>query len=237
MPTLRLVGKFLSPSRLNDFLGCEHRTSLDLLVERGDLKRPDDGQPADKRLKERGLAHEARVLKGYRDEGRRVVEIAEKGSLADRAAATLAAMRNGVEVIYQGCLLHDGWVGFPDFLVRVDEPHSDLGPFSYEVHDAKLARDSRPGYIFQLLFYDREVARVQRVRPRWMHLRLGDGEQHTYPPEEFSAYGEYVRQRYVQRRAELDAGTGEPVSYPYKVEHCQFCPWWKRCADRRRADD
>ena len=140
-------------------------------------------------------------------------------------------------MIYQACLQHDGWVGFPDFLVRVDEPHSALGPFSYEVHDAKLARDSRPGYVFQLLFYDRELTRIQGVRPRWMHLVLGDGERHSYRPEEFAAYGERVRRRYVERRAELAAGTGAPVTYPYKVEHCQFCPWWKRCADRRRADD
>ena len=227
----------LSPSRLNDFLGCEHRTWLDLLVENGQLDRPNDGRPADDRLRERGLAHEARVLDGHREQGRRVVEIEAGGTFAERAAATAAAMRDGADVIYQACLQHDGWVGFPDFLVRVDEPHSALGPFSYEVHDAKLARDSRPGYVFQLLFYDRELTRIQGVRPRWMHLVLGDGVRHSYRPEEFAAYGERVRRRYVERRAELAAGNGARVTYPYKVEHCQFCPWWKRCADRRRADD
>ncbi|MGH2969587.1 MAG: TM0106 family RecB-like putative nuclease, partial [Solirubrobacteraceae bacterium] len=177
------------------------------------------------------------MLDGHREQGRRVVEIVRGGTFAERAAATEVAMHDGADVIYQGCLQHDGWVGFPDFLIRVDEPQSALGSFSYEVHDAKLSRESRPGYVFQLLFYDRELTRVQGVRPRWMHLVLGDGVRHSYRPEEFAAYGERVRRRYLERRAELAAGTGAEVTYPYKVEHCEYCPWWKRCADRRRADD
>src|SRR4051812_45558274 len=102
----------LSPSRLNDFLGCEHRTWLDLLVENGQLDRPNDGRPADDRLRERGLEHEARVLNGHREHGRRVVEIQASGTFAERAAATAAAMRDGAEVIYQACFQHAGWVGF-----------------------------------------------------------------------------------------------------------------------------
>ena len=50
--------------------------------------RPDDGQPADDRLRERGLAHEARVLDGPPRAGRRVVEIDAGGTFAERAAAT-----------------------------------------------------------------------------------------------------------------------------------------------------
>ena len=52
-------------------------------------------------------------------------------------------MREGREVIHQGCFLHDGWVGYPDFLIRIDEP-SDLGAWSYEVHDAKLGGHAKP---------------------------------------------------------------------------------------------
>src|SRR4051812_44781924 len=121
----------LSPSRLNDFLGCEHRTWLDLLVENGQLDRPSDGRPADDRLRERGLAHEARVLNGHRDDGRRVVEIEAGGTFAEPAAATSSDMRDGADVIYQACLQHGGWVGLPDFPVRLEEPHAELGPLFY----------------------------------------------------------------------------------------------------------
>ena len=36
------MAKRLSPSRLNDFLGCEHRTYLDLLADRGEIKRAEE---------------------------------------------------------------------------------------------------------------------------------------------------------------------------------------------------
>src|SRR5436305_515256 len=39
----------------------------------------------------------------------------------------------------------------------------------------------------------------------------------------------------LERREEL--ATGAPPAYPYPVEDCDFCPWWKRCADRRRDED
>jgi uncharacterized protein len=177
------------------------------------------------------------VLAHYRARGLDIAEIPENGSTADRAAATESAMREGHDVIYQACFRHDGWIGFADFLVRVDEPTSSLGVFSYEVEDAKLAREPRPAYVFQLLFYDREVTRIQGVRPRRMHLILGDGERESFPPEEFEAYGDEVRTGFAARRAELTAGTGDPVAYPYKVADCGMCAWWAHCDARRRADD
>ena len=54
-------------------------------------------------------------------------------------AATLQAMRDGVDVIYQAVLLGDRRLGYADFLRRVEKP-SDLGAWSYEVWDTKLAR-------------------------------------------------------------------------------------------------
>ena len=56
-----------------------------------------------------------------------------------QVAETLAAMRAGADVIYQATFFDGRWRGHADFLVRVEVP-SDLGPWSYEVWDTKLAR-------------------------------------------------------------------------------------------------
>lgn len=56
-----------------------------------------------------------------------------------RHQRSLAAMRSGREVIYQGELRSGAFAGFPDFLVRV-EGDSALGAWHYEVWDTKLAR-------------------------------------------------------------------------------------------------
>jgi len=227
----------LSPSALNRFLGCEHRTYLDILDRRGTPvaeRRPPNMQL----LFERGDRHEQEVLDGLREEGRDVVSLVDE--TADRptlAARTLAAMRAGREVIHQGCFLREGWVGFPDFLVRIDEP-SDLGPWAYEVHDAKLSRHPQPRHVFQLLFYTDALERLQGVRPARMHLMLGDGEHPGLHPDEFAAYAARIRAAFAARHEELAAPEPDPPpAYPYRVAACDFCPWWQHCEARRHADD
>ena len=47
-------------------------------------------------------------------------------------------MQAGADVVYQGFLFDGSWLGYPDFLRKVDRP-SKLGSWSYEVIDTKLA--------------------------------------------------------------------------------------------------
>ena len=119
----------LSPSSLNRFLGCEHRTYLDLLDERG-LLAGERLDPRNTLLAERGERHEQAFLEQLRAAGRDVVVLDRDRDPAVPAALTEEAMRAGREVVYQACFLDAGWVGYEDFLMRLDEP-SDLGGWSY----------------------------------------------------------------------------------------------------------
>lgn len=224
----------LSPSRMNDFLGCEYRTWLDLERGKGRVKLVEIPRPDAELLKQRGIAHEQRFLDELIAAGRDVLRL-DCNSPSEQARLTETAMIDGREVIHQACFLDDGWIGYADFLVRIDEP-SDRWAWSYEVHDAKLARHPKPNYIFQLLFYSDQVQRLQGgTRPRRMHLIMGDGERPPFAPDEFDAYAEQVRRQFLTRRAELDAGA--KPAYPYPVADCDFCPWWQHCKDKRRDED
>ena len=66
-------------------------------------------------------------------------------------------MRAGRDVIHQASFRAANWSGRADFLLKVGQP-SDLGAFSYEPADAKLATHPKPYVIFQLLFYAAMVA-------------------------------------------------------------------------------
>jgi predicted RecB family nuclease len=224
----------LSPSALNRFLECEYRTYLDLLDKRGELdaeRRP----PQLQLLLDRGQRHEDAILAGLLAEGRDIASIKDDhASVEARSARTLHAMREGREVIYQACFATGAWVGYPDFLIRVPEPSRDWR-WSYEVHDAKLAAKARPDHVFQLLFYADALEAVQGVRPRRMLLILGSGQEPIIDPQDFDAYAAGIRERFVERYAELAAGA-EPA-YPYPVSACEFCPWWHVCVQKRRADD
>jgi uncharacterized protein len=228
------MDRHLSPSALNRFLGCEHRTYLDILERDGRLDAERKPPPMEL-LFERGRRHEEEVLAGLRDEGCDVLSLDDPDAdPQDRAARTEQALAAGVQVVYQGCFAHDGWLGFPDFLIRTDEP-SALGDWSYEVHDAKVARHPSPRHVFQLLFYCDELERLQGRRPAHMHLILGDGENAALRPDEFSAYGAVIAERFEARYAQLEHGAAP--AYPYRVGACDFCHWWQHCETRRRRDD
>src|SRR5262245_48362719 len=136
---------YLSPSDLTAYLACEHLTHLDLVAARGEITRPEVRNAEADLIKRKGEEHEAAYLAALREQGLRVEEIAFEFDWNAAVDATAAVIRRGADVVYQACVVHDGWRGFADFLLR--QPDG-----TYEVVDAKLARHSKPGHILQLCF-------------------------------------------------------------------------------------
>src|SRR5262249_16632016 len=143
----------LSPSDLNDYVECQHRSTLTLEVARGQRPAPHVAQEAAALLRQKGEVHEREFLASLRAGGREAVEIdLEKPWAFDAAAVrTAEAMRTGADVIYQATFVENAWRGRADFLLKTATT-SRLGPWSYEVLDAKLARAEKPTYVLQLCF-------------------------------------------------------------------------------------
>lgn len=148
-------------------------------------------------------------------------------------SATIAAMRAGVDAIYQAALTDDAWLGRADFLRRVDDVASALGDWSYEVYDTKLARETQAGTILQLCVYSRLVEGIQGRRPTRMHVVTprNDFKPVTYRVDDFGAYFRLLERDMVEFVAR-PSGT-----YPDPVSHCDYCSWWTICEKRRRQDD
>src|SRR5215217_7457156 len=221
----------LSPSDLNNFLACEHRTALDLARARGEILLQRIPRPEAELVAERGREHERAHLERLRERGLQVVEI---GPGDGAAQATIEAMRAGADVIHQAAFIAGNWRGAADFLLRVRTP-SDLGAHSYEPADAKLATHPKPYVILQLLFYAAMVGQIQGVAPERVHVVLGTDETRSFRPRDFQAYADQVQGRFFRTLQAYRKGAAPP--YPYPVEHCAYCDWWARCRDRRRADD
>ncbi len=94
---------------------------------------------------------------------------------------------SGVDVIYQATFFDGRWRGHADFLRRV-ETASELGPWSYEAHDTKLARRTKAATLLQLGEYSRQVARLQGRAPRSLHVVLGDGTVEEFLFADIAAY-------------------------------------------------
>jgi len=224
----------LSASDLVGYLYCRHLAALDRAVAEGALKKPLIRDPLLEILWKRGLVHEQSYLEHLTKSGLEVVKI-EGVEVTDAAVAeTVAAMRNGVQVIAQAALCHDGWVGRADILRRVEVP-SGLGDWSYEAIDTKLARETKAGAVLQLCLYSELITEVQGLAPEHMSVVVpwSDFEPQQYRFADYAAYFRLVRQEFLQSLSRAEA----QATYPDPNEHCEVCSWRISCEQRRRDDD
>ena len=140
-------------------------------------------------------------------------------------------------MIYQAVLLGDRRLGYADFLRRVETP-SDLGAWSYEVWDTKLARKPTASAVLQIGMYSDLLGAMQGRQPDRMHLALGGVERQTESLR-VADYAAYCR--LVSRELEGMLDDPEPAvpvtSKPEPVGHCDFCRWSQACRDQWRRED
>ena len=224
----------LSATDLAGHLSCAHLTALDAAVARGNRDKPRYWDPLRDILRARGNQHEQAYLDNLQDAGYEIVQIGDIGLNRKAADETASAMRDGAAIISQGVLIHERWGGRADILRRIDTP-SDLGPWSYEVIDTKLARETSGASILQLCLYADLVAQVQEVVPEFVYVVVpwSDFEPQRYWTSDFFAY-----YRLVKRSLEASVATGDQTqTYPDPKLHCDICRWRQHCDARRRTDD
>jgi uncharacterized protein len=220
---------FLSPSDLSAFLACPHLTTLSLQVEREEQVRPFVRHAIQALVAEKGDKHEQAYLEQLREERREFVEIPTERGFAEAERLTEESMRAGVEIVYQATFASDDWRGRADFVIRVDEP-SQLGPFSYEAWDTKLARSAKPAAVLQLVYYSQEIGRIQGRLPERLHIVPGTGITESFRPGDFDSFFRLAQGRLQEHLA-------RPETYPWPCEHCSRCDFIPVCAQQWKDDD
>jgi predicted RecB family nuclease len=234
-----------SATDLVGFLECSHLPNLERAALEGHLKRPMRDDPVLDRVAKRGIEHERRFLEELEaDERAPSVVTIEEDEVLPRterlkagAERTLAAMRDGADVIYQAVLFDGRRLGLVDFLRRVERP-SDLGAWSYEVWDTKLARHPKASAVLQTAMYSEMLAAVQGVAPQEMHLALGGVKRETVSFR-VADYAAFCRSVMRDFEALLDRSAPSfPVpTEPEPVEHCDICRWAVECRAELHAKD
>jgi hypothetical protein len=108
----------------------------------------------------RALEHEAAHLKNLKATEPTLVEISRTKTAQDD---TLAAMRDGVPIIFQGELHAPPWMGIADFLQRIPRPlGSATSPTS---PGTPSSRKAKPYFILQLCAYADMLKSVQAIAP------------------------------------------------------------------------
>ena len=233
-----------SATDLVGFLECRHLANLERAATLRHLKRPFRDDPVLDRMSRRGQEYEARFLEMLSAEDLRVEEIRPPDTVSpsrqvrSEHVATLRAMQTGVDVIYQAVLLDGRRLGYADFLRRIETP-SDLGAWSYEVWDTKLARQPSAPAVLQICMYSDLLGTIQGRMPERMHLVLGGVERQTVSLRvaDYAAYYRLVARDFEALLDDPEAAFPIPTK-PEPVGHCDFCRWGQECrAQWRREDD
>jgi predicted RecB family nuclease len=221
-----------SASDLTSFVGCTHSTWMDYRTLLGGGSIPhSEAESFAELLMQKGLEHESIYLEKLKSTFDDVVEIPGDAPFEDQVDLTLSAIASGVDVIYQAVLYDAPWTGHADFLVRCANP-SNLGSYSYEVFDTKLAKEPRPEHIIQICMYSDLLSSAQGILPRTMHFIAGDDKQHDFVVSDFYFY--YLRSK---RRFESFIKTPPSSSYPEPCQQCAFSHWLDTCKQQWEQDD
>lgn len=220
-------GRHLTPTDVAHHLACHHRTQLERQRLAGTLDidfAPDARLEA---MRVRGAEHERQYVDSLRASGKTVVDLSGTRKPAD----TLAAMRAGPDAIVQAPLGSETFFGIADVLLRTATP-SDLGAYSYEPLDTKLAAETKAGALLQLLTYCELLHGMQGTVPAQFFVVTPVATE-DYRTADFAAYFRVVRDHLAAART----ATPPPATYPEPVPHCDVCSYWQFCDARRRDDD
>lgn len=233
----------ISASDLSNYLSCHHLTELDLLLTHNHIKAPPFNNPHAETIQQRGFEHEAAYVEHLKKQGLIVKELGQDdGTHLNAYEKTIAAMKEGPDVIVQATLRMGQYFGRADILKKV-ERSSDLGDFSYEIIDTKLSRETKASSILQLCLYSEMLSLMQGVYPEYMGIVTPgtDFVPETYRLDDFKAYYRLIKSALLKAVDSYNPKSCQTIEstahYPEPREHCDVCKWFEVCNARRRKDD
>ncbi len=217
--------KSLSASRLNDFLGCPHQAALQL--DRVPVEP--DPDPTLDLIRRKGFDHEAAVLASLERLHGPAVRIPDKGvSREERVRLTCEAIARGAALIYQGALVKEPWLGYPDFLVRTGA----AADARHAPEDAKLARKAKGEHVLQLGIYAELMEALFGIPVGAGALHVAHGD-----PEIFDLRRTRHILKRLMRRFERFAAAETRATAPVPCAACAQCDYRRRCEAQWRAAD
>jgi predicted RecB family nuclease len=171
-----------------------------------------------------GDRHEKEYLLSLEQAGIEVYKIDSRGGYT----ATIAAMKAGAPYIYQAALRGGNWIGFADFLIRVNEP-SDLGAWSYIPLECKLALNPKPYFVIQACAYCELLGAIQGRQPDRFALLLGDRQLQYFDRADYSYYVAQLRLDFLAMMTRFDPNQ-RPI--PTIADHGS----WQKVADQDLLD-
>ena len=211
----------ITGTHVYSYVKCRHLASLDLYLSRKDRR---EATPWEEFAAKRGRDFED----DYVAELPVVQPEYRERDFDAGAAATLALLRDGAELVHQAVLSSEDRLGLPD-LLRKCEGASKLGDHYYEVLDVKTSGKSRGDQILQVVFYTQLLAELQGRMPEHGALILKDGCEERFLVADYLAACDQVVEELRQLREQPDS------SRPFLQMGCGGCYHDERCLPEMKA--
>lgn len=178
----------------------------------------DETDPMMALLQDKGQEFEDTFLEKFKAEGKFITTI-NASSTEDKITATISAMQEGADIIYQACLEKAPFRGYADFLVKVDGD-SKLGNYHYEVWDTKLSQHPKAYFFIQLCCYAEMLEPLQGRNAKDVVVVLGNEEQVRQPLDSIRYYYKSLKESFLSQAADFDA-----TNMPDPVESKEWGRW------------
>lgn len=184
-----------SPSNLTQFMDSPFASWMEhLAITHPDLlPSPDENDELLSVLHDRGNQHESEILAAFEASGLTVANLRKR---SDSYQATLEAMKNGVDIIYQAHLELLPFRGYADFLVKI-EGRSIFGNHCYEVWDTKLAKSVKPYFLVQLCCYAEMLEAMQKIRAEHITIVLGNKEKKRFRINDYFYFYKNLKHKFL----------------------------------------
>lgn len=220
----------ITATDLYNFKKCAYRPFMDY---NGDPSLKIEIHPLVKLLWESGVQYEAKVIDAYRKDHPELTFRSFADAQDDKN--TLAAMQEGIDVIYQGTLISGNKVGRPDLLLKTPGK-SNWGDYHYAPMDIKLTRidsewdDGKEKVaieqFWQVYFYGQLLAAIQGRLPDKGFIYKTKKRIFPIPLDKPPANYEWAVAQ-LENYLQGNAFGAEPVISP---SVCGMCEWKNSCA-------
>jgi uncharacterized protein len=213
-----------SPSDLINYL----KSSFSSWMDRYNIEHPGKFTPGEysedaQLIINAGNEHEEFVLKEFRNSGKSLIELKQRGDIA----ATVEAFRERPDIIYQAKLVADDWAGYSDFIMLDDGGR-------YQIWDTKLARSPKPYYAVQLCCYSEMYAAMTgEPMPEKFGIILGPDEKENrelveFRVEDFIHYYRHLKDAFLEMHATFNGDLAKRPTPDPRGDHGK----WQELADK-----
>ena len=158
-----------SPTDLAHFLMCKHIITLDLDVLNGTKIDKSESDEFTEIILNNGIKHERQYLDLLSQRYSEIVDVDETKAVS-KNEATISAIKDDIDVIYQGHISNDTWGGIADFIIKEGN--------NYKIVDTKLSKKPKATHISQVVIYAILIGEMDLTQPETGEI-VSPGETET----------------------------------------------------------